>query len=308
MHCLIAYAASTHLPPQALQGLSLPRLQALLGRLHAAPPQRDPDDALLPSLPHERALAHALGWTPQAPMPWAAWQSAQTPGGLADARAQAWITPCHWQVGMDQVFMRDPAELQLSEHESQALLHSLQPYLQDDGLSVRWHDALHWHACGELLEGWHAPSLDRVIGANVRPWLTRGLPPALVRLHSEMQMLAYQHPVNDARLARGQPPVNAFWVHGAGRLPAGTPTPAQIQVMDDLRAPALAGDVHAWRQAWQALDARLPAPDTPELRLTLCSESTAQHWSAAPNGWLMRLRRAFSPPDTGAALRALITP
>ena len=45
------------------------------------------------------------------------------------------------------------------------------------------------------------PSLDRVIGANVKPWVTDGhLPAALRRLQSEMQMLLYNHPVNDVRM------------------------------------------------------------------------------------------------------------
>lgn len=302
MHCIIAYAASEHLPPEALNGLHLPRLQALLGRLHATGQDRDPGNGHPPAaLPHERALATALGWDAQAPLPWAAWQTRS-----ADGSAQAWITPCHWQIGMDQVFMLDPATLNLGDDESRALLQAMQPWLLEDGLQVRWHDALHWHAQGELLDGWASPSLDRVIGANVRPWITNGLPGALVRLQSEMQMLAYNHPVNDARLARGQLPVNAFWVHGAGRLPAVGAAPTDIQYLDELRTTALHGDVQGWRAAWQSLDARLPDPDTPGLQLTLCSESAAHHWQSRPTHWLARLQRRLRTTDTTAALRALI--
>src|SRR5574343_290845 len=303
MHCIIAWAASAHLPADALDGLHLPRLQTLLGRLQCTGQDRDPDgDRPPPSLPHERAHARALGWDAQAPLPWAAWQT-----GSKDASAQAWITPCHWQIGMDQVFMLDPAALNLTDEESRALLQAMLPWLQEDGLQVRWHDALHWHACGELLGGWAAPSLDRVIGANVRPWITSGLPGALVRLQSEMQMRAYNHPVNDARLARGLLPVNAFWVHGASNLPA-TPATARpkVRVMDDLRRSALHGDVQGWRTAWQSLDTRLPAPDTPDLQLTLCSESTAHHWQTRPTQWLSRLQNWLRPPNTTAALKALI--
>jgi hypothetical protein len=206
--------------------------------------------------------------------------------------------------------MMDPATLQLSDEESQALLLAMQPYLQEDGLQVRWHNALHWHAQGELLAGWASASLERVVNANVRPWITAGLPAPLVRLHSEMQMLAYNHPVNDARLARGLQPVNAFWVHGAGQLspiamPSATPA-SPVQMIDQLRDSALRGDANAWRAAWQALDAQLPAPDTPGLQLTLCSESSAQHWQARPGQLLARLRQAFSSPDTTATLRALL--
>ena len=301
MHCIIAYAASAQLPPAALDNLHLPRLTALLGQLQASGLDADPaGERPLPAMPHERALARALGWDTQQALPWAAWQI-----GTFTPDAQAWITPCHWQVGMDQVFMMDPATLQLGDEESQALLQAMQPYLQEDGLQVRWHDALHWHAQGELLTGWAAASLDRVVNANVRPWITEGLPAQLVRLHSEMQMLAYNHPVNDARIARGLPPVNAFWVHGAGQLPPSATRTGPVQLQDSLRASALRGDVSAWRDAWQTLDTQLPAPDTPGLQLTLCSESAAQHWQARTSSWLGRLRQAFSSIDTSATLRAL---
>ncbi len=302
MHCIIAYAASAQLPPDALEDLHLPRLGALLARLQAVGGDPDPHDERPPAaMPHERAHARALGWDLNAPLPWAAWQTRST-----DPGPQAWITPCHWQIGMDQVFMLDPTRLNLRDEESQALLQMLQPWLQDDGLQVRWHDALHWHAQGPLLAGWHAPSLERVVNANVRPWITAGLPGPLVRLQSEMQMLAYHHPVNDARLARGQMPVNAFWVHGAGAWTQEAQAAGPVQCHDALRASALLGDTQAWRAAWQALDARLPDPDTPGLQLTLCSESVARTWQVRPQHWLSRLRRVFSPPDTTAALRALI--
>lgn len=303
MHCIIAYAASAQLPPSALDGLHLPRLKALLAQLHATGLDTDPvGERPSPALPHERAHARALGWDAQGALPWAAWQS-----GAAEPTAQAWITPCHWQVGMDQVFMMDPATLQLSDEESQALLQTMQPYLQEDGLQVRWHDALRWHAQGEMLAGWASASLERVVNANVRPWITTGLPAPLVRLHSELQMLAYNHPVNDARLARGLQAVNAFWVHGAGQLPPNAKPTGVVQMIDRLRDSALRGDVGAWRAAWQALDAQLPAPDTPGLQLTLCSESSAQHWQARPGKLLARLRQVFSSPDTSATLRALLT-
>lgn len=309
MHCIIAYAASAQLPPDALDGLHLPRLTALLGRLQRSRQDIDPTDERPPAaMPHERAHAQALGWDPTGPLPWAAWQT-----GRADATPQAWITPCHWQIGMDQVYMLDPAGLHLSDEESQALLAAMQPYLQQDGLQVQWRDALHWHARGALLDGWAAASLDRVIGANVRPWITAGLPGALVRLNSEMQMLAYNHPVNDARLSRGLLPVNAFWVHGAGRLSQvpETQRAGAVHYLDSLRAAALRGDVHAWRSAWQALDAQLPDPQTPDLQLTLCSENAAHHWQVGPQHWLAQcvavVRRTFVSPDTSSALKALIT-
>jgi hypothetical protein len=305
MHLIIAYACAPQAwGPESLQGLQLPQLERLLKRMRLTQTLHS-DDPLCPAMPHERVMAQALGFADPLHGPWAAWQTAA--GGEDAARAQAWITPCHWQVGMDQVVMHNPADLQLDDTQSQALLLAMQPYLQADGLHVRWHDALHWHASGPLIEDLRTASADRVIGANVKPWITDGRwPPALRRLQSEMQMLLYTHPVNDARAERGLSPVNSFWVHGAGRCSAARPADAapSVQALDALREPFLHGDPQRWRQAWLAIDTHLGSLPEPGA-LSLCGEHVAHTFEAAsPSVW-QSLRRSLMRHRPLAALDAL---
>jgi hypothetical protein len=312
MHLIIPYAAShAFTGPEVWDGLQLPYLQALLGQLQRQQVWQDPEPTPL-HLPHERLQAQALGWPLEATnLPWAAWQRAQE--GQASPQTQAWMTPCHWQVGMDQVVMADPAHLHLSDEESQQLLQAMQPFLQEDGLQVRWHSALLWHVQGELLTHLDTASLDRVIGQNVKAWMPDG-PAArpLQRLQSEMQMLLYNHPVNNARDARRQIAVNSFWLHGAGALTAPTaePTP-HLEVPTALRSAALHGDVQTWRQAWQLLDATLLADllghfkATGKATLSLCSEHVAHTYTAAPAAWHQRIIRLFNKNTPAAALAAL---
>jgi len=129
-------------------------------------------------------------------------------------------------------------------------------------------------------------------------------------------MLLYNHPVNDARDARRQHTVNAFWLHGAGTLPAAMPStapPMTVIVSDALRASALHGDLQTWRQAWQLLDATAVADllahikSTGQGQLSLCSEHTAHTYTAAPAAWHQRITRLFNKPSPAAALQALIT-
>jgi hypothetical protein len=317
MHLIIPYAASQAFSgPEVWAGWQLPHLQALLSLLQRQQVLQDHGPAAL-HLPHERLRAQSLGWAPDAPtLPWAALHHAQQ--GQASAAPQAWMTPCHWQVGMDQVVMADPAHLRLSDDESHQLLQAMQPFLQEDGLQVTWHSALLWHAQGALLADLPTASLDRVIGQNVKDWMPQH-PAArpLQRLQSEMQMLLYNHPVNDARDARRQHTVNAFWLHGAGKLPgvtpSATPVSAAVTVPDDLRASALHGDVHAWRQAWQQLDSTAVADllehvkATGQGQLSLCSEQAAHTYTGAPAAWHQRITRLFNKPSPAAALQALIT-
>jgi hypothetical protein len=314
MHLIIPYAAShAFTGPEVWAGWQLPHLQALLSLLQRQQVLQDPGPAAL-HLPHERLQAQALGWAPDAPtLPWAAWHQAAQ--GQPSAAPQAWMTPCHWQVGMDQVVMADPAHLHLSDEESQSLLQAMQPFLQEDGLQVTWHSALLWHAQGAMLADLPTPSLDRVIGQNVKDWLPDH-PAArpLQRLQSEMQMLLYNHPVNDARDARKQYTVNAFWLHGAGTLPISGPVsaPPSVTVSTTLRSAALHGQVQAWQQAWQQLDATAVADllqhvkTTGQGTLSLCSEHTAHTYTAAPAAWHQRITRLFKKTSPAAALQALI--
>jgi hypothetical protein len=315
MHLIIPYAASQNFTGKEVwTGLQLPNLQALLAQLHRQQVLQETSPTAL-HLPHERLQAQTLGWSANAQvLPWAALHQAQQ--GQASAAPQAWMTPCHWQIGMDQVVMADPAHLRLSDEESQQLLQAMQPFLHEDGLQVTWHSALLWHAQGALLADLPTASLDRVIGQNVKDWMPQH-PAArpLQRLQSEMQMLLYNHPVNDARDARRQHTVNAFWLHGAGTLPSTlSPMTETVTVPDALRSSALHGDVSAWRQAWQQLDATAVADllehvkATGQGQLSLCSELTAHTYTAAPATWHQRIQRLFKKPAPAAALQALITP
>ena len=137
----------------------------------------------------------------------------------------------------------------------------------------------------------------------------------LQRLQSEMQMLLYNHPVNNAREAKRQYTVNAFWLHGAGMLPEHTAAAGQaVTLSHALRSSALHGDVQAWQQAWHQLDATVLAAALTQLqshgalRLTLCSEQAAHTYEAKPQAWHQRLLRPFRKTPAHAALQALITP
>ena len=306
MHLISPYAALADAPSDALHSLALPHLRQLLSQMTCT--ERDDeerDTQPSPHMPHERVWARHLGWPVNAALPWAAWTHPDNPA------PQAWITPCHWQIGMDQVVMLDPAHLQLSDPESRALLEAMQPYLQEDGLDVRWHSALRWHATASVFDTLQAASLDRVTGANVKPWITNGhMPASLRRLQSEMQMLLYNHPVNDARMAQGRLTVNSFWVHGAGALhpTQASHTASPVLVLDSLREAALRGDLPAWQGAWHEIDTTQLAPLTQQadLRLSLCSETAAHTYHRTERSWLQRIGAVFQTTDTGRALQALI--
>ena len=298
-HLLIPLAASDAAGcQQVLEGLRLPHLERLLPRLQAAGSDVGSETDFSP--PHERALARHLGLPagPDGHTPWAAWRQQAAPG-----EACAYVTPCQWLIGADQVLMADPRQLQLHESDSRALLDVLAPWFEQDGIALHYQEPTRWLARGAPLAALPCASLDRVIGRDVRAWL----PPiaqarTLHRLQSEVQMLLYTHPFNDERAQRGLPAINAFWVHGAGALDAATAVPANAALPDmplTLRDAALREDWPAWAATWREIDAgpvaRLAAQasDGASVQLTLCGECSALQWRSARRGLLGHISGLF---------------
>ena len=297
-HLLVPFAAAGAPECQALlDRLTLPNLQALLQRLAEQPADRGDDHSLSP--PHERALARVAGLpVVDGAIPWAAARSD------APTQPQAWFSLCHYQVATGQVTLLPGDQLALDDADSRALFDVFAPLCNEDGIRLQWDSATEWRACGEPLRDLACASLDRVSGRNVSDWMARA--PAnpvnarlLQRLQSEAQMLFYSHPVHDTRVARGQLPVNGFWLHGAGALAAAPDHHPATTVPDTLRQAALRADWAAWQAAWQALDAGevgalLAAARRGEpVTLTLCGERHARTWTTAPASAFARLGRSI---------------
>ena len=280
---------------QAARALQLPVLSQLLGLLspenhHPAPTGQ--------ALAHEHVLARLQG-LPAAPhYPWAAMQAAQL--GLDTRLSWAWVTPCHWQIGQGQVVMANPYDLRWPEDEHQVLFETLKEFFKDDGIALHAVPGQqHWLASGEVFAQTPAAPLERVVGRNLSDWLPPGN--TLRRLQTEVQMLLYTHPVNDARTARGELPVNSVWFAACGQAPTiASAAPHKLHVPLDLRAPALSNRWSDWQTAWQHLDATLiarlrDAAQQGDVVLHLCSEDRCISLSNRATGLWQKIRRTIRP-------------
>jgi hypothetical protein len=287
----------------ALSNVQLPHLNQWLQHAVLAEQQQWHASSLSP--PHEHMLAQALGW-PDADglLPWAAQAAQQRDPQTTAGQAWAWIHLCHWHVRNGQVMLMNAGPV--SVEESDALLSAMLGYFLEDGIVLHaWQPGV-WLAQAEVFRQLPTAAWDRVLGRHLEPWLVGATDAQhspevklVRRLQNEMQMLLYQHPVNATRSM----PLNSFWVSGSGALPPTTLSPPPL-VLDALTAPALAGDVAAWVQAWQALDAehlsqRLAAPDA---QLVLCGDTHARSWQASPPTWGSRLKRWMAPVQLSSVL------
>lgn len=289
-HCIVAFAHALNPAGLAtLRTLDLPHLQQLL-HWSTKPAQRLGIDSH--NMPHEHALAHILQWPePQdGYLPLAAWTHA-TPSGAA------WVWPCQWLVGMDQVAMQPfspagsvPASAteSLDANTAHALWSALAPLAQEDGLTLTLDAPHRWLLQGELLRSVRSTSLDRVAQRPIDSSQLRADTPAerlLMRLQNETQMLFYDHPLYDERQQHGLAPVNGVWFSGAGALGASVP---DLECVLDarLRDAAVANDWPRWGAMWQTLDAEVLGPLVSQaqagrpVQVTLCGELGWQTWHA----------------------------
>ena len=301
-------------PPSALP--PLPELARALQRWQPQTLIRAADNAPLTLAEQRQAELLHLPGTP-GHQPFAAWQA-----GVADAPC-AWLTPCHVQLGMDRAQLHDPNDLQLGDTESRALMDALAPLWADEGITLRYVSPLRWLAQGDWLRDAHGISLAQASrGMLQHQQLTPDVPTQgaatrarLLRLHNEVEMLLYTHPVTDARTAQRLPAVNAIWLHGAGLLPAAdAATVAQrvpgVRVDTRLAEAADQGGQAAWQAAWQALQPELVAqlnamqPNT-GTSLTLCGDEAALPLAPTAGGLGQRLARLIQPLRLADALTPL---
>jgi hypothetical protein len=159
---------------------------------------------------------------------------------------------------------------------------------------VHWLGPLNWLVSHPTLAQLPTLAPDRAIGHALHGDMPEQ-PRLLRRLLNEVQMLLFNHPLNESREARGEPPVNGLWLSGCG--PAQAPRAGAAPRVDErLRTPALHEDWDAWRAAWSALDEELIAPlaDAGEGHLVLCGERSALTLQAQPRRWWQRLAGARS--------------
>ena len=273
--------------------LALPNLQATLGQWRTL--QRDvrPSNDLLSAA--ERWQAEALGWrlAPHAPVPWGAWYAQQK--GLSTQGAWALISPCHWDINMTGVRMDDPAQLQLSSEHSQALMASLEPLANEDGIQLHWINPTLWLAHGDVFTHLVAPSPARMANAELSEHLPDVPQDAsatrlLRRLQNEAQMLFYDHPVHDQRALERRPAVNSIWFHGAAPWVAPT-APSRAFLCTDILS--LSDHlVDAWQLADTWLGTQLQTH--PNADVAICSATSSRLLSKRAPAWWRRFgqRRA----------------
>jgi hypothetical protein len=201
-----------------VRALEAPALAALLSRSSARAFR--PLEATARVLPHELWIARALGLAHGTAPGIAA--SAMRGYGL-DPLDGTWfvVNPGHIQIAHSHLMLDDTRQLDLREDESRALFDSARACCEEAGHSLLYGAPDTWFLRADDWDAIHTSSPDAAVGMNLTDWVPSGAQSrAFRKLQNEVQVSWYTHPVNAAREARGQAPVNAIWPWGGASVAA----------------------------------------------------------------------------------------
>nr|NDG61151.1 hypothetical protein [Betaproteobacteria bacterium] len=169
----------------------------------------------------EHWLCRQLGWTPQSLEGLACWLLPEN-RWLDPTRPSIVLTPCHFYIRLDHVGVSALHDEPLSWDQATELQHALNDDLQawsqwfGSNIGIEVLEPMHWLLRFDALVDLQGCSLALAEGLNVEQYLAQGSQTRnWRRLLNQVQMLWYEHPVNQARAASGYRPVNALWLGGS---------------------------------------------------------------------------------------------
>jgi hypothetical protein len=242
LHLLLPFAlpaaaeAST-----ALYDIQSPALDKLLAR--ATLVERVIGEDFQRTLPHERwvarqfgTVASGAGAADEAPL---APYMLRADGGEPGTSTWACVQPVHVRIAHDHLVLIDPASLALTDDEASTLLDVARPLIEELGVRIEAPKPSRWYLASDAFGTLAGASPLRASGRNIEIWLpheahTGERSCAWMKLQNEVQMAWFEHPVNEAREARGLPSVNSIWFHAQGAAqPVKSPF---IRVLSDAAA------------------------------------------------------------------------
>jgi hypothetical protein len=139
-----------------------------------------------------------------------------------DAGKSYWLRadPVHLRIQRDEMFLFDAQAAPLNQAEADALCVTLNQHFQHDGLQFIAPAPDRWYVKLDSQPALTTATLDLACGSNIDALMPSGAESALWRQRmNEVQMLLFEHPVNTAREARRELPINSVWFWGGGFMP-----------------------------------------------------------------------------------------
>lgn len=184
------------------------------------------------------------------------------PPGLAAISAEfdglargCWLRadPVHVRLQREQVVLLP--NVNVSQEESAQFISSLNDHFNGQGMAFFAPHPERWYVRLDALPDIVTVPLSQAAGCNIRGNLPVGADARRwQQLFNEIQMLLFNHPLNEAREARGEAPVNSVWFWGERCSPDRKKNAAFNRVSsDDVRVEMLASHTGVSFKPWQSV-------------------------------------------------------
>ena len=233
-----------------------------------------------------------------------------TPAGSYWLRAD----PVHLQAQRDQLVLVDGSMLSITAAEASALSATLNQHFAQDGLHFIPAHPTRWYVALDVAPQLVTQPLPSVAGKGINNCLpsgTEGL--RWNQIATEIQMLLHDHPVNQAREALGQAPINSVWFWGGGvySSPAASLAIAEKIWANDALARGLALALKQTPQMLPAnFDAFIAQATPPGAHCVLWDDLRQAAWYGDHEAWragLTRLEVDWIKPLCDALRRGVIS-
>jgi hypothetical protein len=144
-----------------------------------------------------------------------AWQQA---GNQAGSHFWLYAAPVHLLLQRDSFSLAAPTPLPLESDEVEALTSTFNQYFSQDKMQFFWHEKqwfLRMESNPNIIT--HAP--EAALNKDVRAYIPTGEGAIKwANFSNEIQMLLFEHPINQAREAKRLPTINSIWCYGGGQM------------------------------------------------------------------------------------------
>lgn len=239
-----------------------PTLLRWLEQSHARCRAADP--ATTACTPYEQWRLTAHGFKPETGQTLASGLGPLLAPNTAAAHEPVWVVELvHVSPSRDGAALLPAAELRITQDQSVALFESVQEMFAQSGFSLHRTGTERWsiNLPPDCMPTSASPALVSI--SSVNEWWPQDLAArSWRRLVNEVQMLWFEHPVNQERFQADQMPINSLWLFGGARTEQITDLSAldTTQVHNQLLAPCVAQDWGAWLAQLENLESEIFKP------------------------------------------------
>jgi hypothetical protein len=149
---------------------------------------------------------------PNAAMAW------QQLGNKAGSAYWLYAAPVHLVLQRDSFSLAAPAPLPLDAEEANALTALFNKHFGGDEKSFFWHENT-WFLRLENKPNIHTTAPEGLFNKDISAYLPTGEGAMQwASFSNEIQMLLFEHPINQAREAKNLPVINSIWCYGGGQM------------------------------------------------------------------------------------------